>query len=108
MKSVAVILGLALLSLGGDWLLKLASQREQPYTSTVFAFGALAYGATSVGWVIVMQHMTLGAIGVWYSIVMILLLTALGVFVFEESLGVREGLGLVLACASLLLMSRFA
>jgi hypothetical protein len=108
MKSVVVILALALLSIGGDWLLKLASQRPQPYTTGAFALGALAYGCTAVGWVIVMQHMTLAAIGVWYSIVMIFMLTALGVFVFEESLGVREGLGLVLACVSLLLMSRFA
>ena len=108
MKAVAVILVLALLSLGGDWLLKLASQRAQPYTSTVFVLGALAYGATALGWVIVMQHMTLATIGVWYSIVMILLLTALGVFVFEESLTAREGLGLALACVSLMLMSRFA
>ena len=108
MKPVAVILALALLSLGGDWLLKLASQRAQPYTSAVFVLGAVAYAATAVGWVIVMQHMTLATIGVWYSIVMILLLTALGVFVFEETLSAREGLGLVLACASLVLMSRFA
>ena len=63
MKSVAVILALALLSIGGDWLLKLASQREQPYASGVFALGAVAYGFTAVGWVIVMQHMTLAAIG---------------------------------------------
>jgi drug/metabolite transporter (DMT)-like permease len=108
MKAVAVILALALLSLGGDWLLKLASQREQPYTTTVFVLGALAYGATAIGWVIVMQHMTLATIGVWYSIVMILLLTALGVFAFEETLSAREGLGLVLACVALMLMSRFA
>ena len=108
MKSVLVILALALLSIGGDWLLKLASQRDQPYTSPVFLLGALAYAATSFGWVMVMQHMTLASIGVWYSITMIVLLTALGVFVFNESLTGREMLGLVLAGISLMLMSRFA
>jgi drug/metabolite transporter (DMT)-like permease len=108
MRSVVVIVVLSLLTLAGDWLLKLASLRERPYTTAVFVLGALAYTATALGWVIVMKHMTLAAIGVWYSIVVILMLTALGVFVFEETLTAREGAGLVLACAALVLMSRFA
>jgi undecaprenyl phosphate-alpha-L-ara4N flippase subunit ArnF len=108
MRAPVFILILALITLVGDYFLKLASQREQPYLTAVFVLGALAYGATALGWVIVMQHMTLAAIGVWYSIIVILLLAALGVFVFEETLTAREILGLVLACVSLALMSRFA
>ena len=55
-----------------------------------------------------MKHMPLATIGVWYSIITILLLTGLGVFAFGESLSLRDGAGLLLAIAALGMMSRFA
>jgi drug/metabolite transporter (DMT)-like permease len=107
-KAPAFILLLALITLAGDYFLKLASQREQPYLTVAFAVGAVAYGATALGWVVVMRHMTLAAIGVWYSIIVILLLAALGVLVFKETLTGREMIGMILACGALMLMSRFS
>ena len=55
-----------------------------------------------------MRHLKLATVGVVYSISMILLLTAMGVFVFREALSLREGIGLVLAVVSLILLMRFA
>jgi drug/metabolite transporter (DMT)-like permease len=107
-KAPVFILLLALITLVGDYFLKVASHREQPYLTAAFALGAVAYGATALGWVVVMRHMTLASIGVWYSIIVILLLAALGVFVFKETLTGREMLGMFLACAALALMSRFS
>ena len=108
MKVPFVILLIAVFTLIGDYLLKLASEREQSFTTAAFAVGLLVYGSTAVGWVLVMKHMSLASIGVWYSIVTILLLTGLGVFAFGESLTGRDILGLCLAFAALALMSRFA
>jgi len=56
----------------------------------------------------VMRHMKLAAVGVVYSITMIVLLTAVGSIGFGESLGGREVVGLILAIASLYLLIRFA
>ena len=49
-----------------------------------------------------------GTIGVLYSVSMVLLLTAIGVVLFRESLNYFEAIGIVLAVASLVLLMRFA
>ena len=49
-----------------------------------------------------------GTISVVYSISMVLLLTAVGVVLFDESLNYYELAGIVLAVASLVLLMRFA
>jgi small multidrug resistance pump len=108
MKVVVVFLVIAVLTLVGDYYLKLASQRDRSFATVAFVVGLIVYGSTAVGWVFVMKHMTLASIGVWYSMVTILLLTALGVFVFGESFTARDGLGIALAFAALVTMSRFA
>jgi multidrug transporter EmrE-like cation transporter len=54
-----------------------------------------------------MKHLKLATVGVVYSVSMVLLLTAVGVFRFKESLNVLEIVGLVMAVGSLLLLTRF-
>src|SRR5262245_43601635 len=108
MRAPALILLIAVFTLVGDYFLKLASQREASFTSWAFVVGIIVYGSTAVGWVLVMKHMPLATMGVWYSIVTICLLTGLGVFVFGESFSLRDGAGLLLAFAALAMMSRFA
>jgi small multidrug resistance pump len=55
----------------------------------------------------VMKHLKLATVGVVYSISMVLLLTAVGVVMFKESLNGYEIAGLVVAVGSLLLLTRF-
>jgi drug/metabolite transporter (DMT)-like permease len=66
------------------------------------------YASTAFGWVFVMRHLKLATISVVYSISMVLLLTAVGVVLFGESLNRYELAGIVLAVASLVLLVRFA
>jgi drug/metabolite transporter (DMT)-like permease len=73
-----------------------------------FYLGFSLYASTAFGWVFVMKHLKLATIGVVYSISMMLLLTAVGVMFFRESLNAYEVLGLILAIASLVLLIRFA
>ena len=108
MRAPTLILLIAVFTLIGDYLLKLASEREQSFTTWAFAVGIVVYGSTAIGWVLVMKHLPLASIGVWYSIVTMLLLTGLGVFAFGETLTLRDGAGIVLAIAALGMMSRFA
>jgi small multidrug resistance pump len=108
--SIAVLVTIAFSVIGvvGDYFLKLASTREQPLRTGWFYLGFVLYASTAFGWVFVMRHLKLATISVLYSVSMVLLLTAVGVMVFRESLNYFELAGIVLAVASLMLLMRFA
>ena len=106
--AVLVTIGFSIVGVAGDYLLKLASSKDNPLTSRWFYLGFAVYASTAFGWVFVMRHLKLGTIGVVYSVSMILLLTGIGVVGFRETLNGHEVLGLVLAVASLFLLLRFA
>jgi multidrug transporter EmrE-like cation transporter len=91
----------------GDYFLKRASAADRPLLTRWFLVGLALYASTAFAWVFVMRHLKLATIGVIYSVCMILLLTAMGVFFFGESLNRYEVAGIVLAIASIVLLSRF-
>ncbi len=109
-KMIAVLVTVAFSVIGvvGDYFLKLASARDQPLRTGWFYLGFALYASTAFGWVFVMKHVKLATISVLYSISMVLLLTAIGVVLFRESLNYFEAIGIVLAVASLVLLIRFA
>jgi len=106
--AVVVTVGFSLLGVLGDYFLKLASANENSLRTLWFYIGFAVYAATAFGWVFVMKHLKLATIGVVYSVSMILLLTAIGVLFFQESLNYYEIAGLIMAIASLFLLIRFA
>jgi small multidrug resistance pump len=106
--AVLVTFALSVVGVAGDYFLKLASGREQPLRAGWFYLGFALYASTAFGWVFVMRHLKLATIGVVYSVSMVLLLTAVGVVLFRESLNSAEAAGIVLAVASLVLLTRFA
>jgi multidrug transporter EmrE-like cation transporter len=92
----------------GDYLLKLASGKGNPFRSGAFYFGFAVYASTTFGWAYVMRHLKLATIGAVYSVSMILLLTGVGVAVFRQPLHAPEVVGLAMAVGSLVLLMRFA
>ena len=108
--TVAVLVTIAFSVVGvlGDYFLKLASTREQPLATGWFYLGFALYASTAFGWVFVMRHLKLATISVLYSVSMILLLTAVGVVLFRESLNYSELTGIALAVVALVLLMRFA
>jgi small multidrug resistance pump len=105
--AVAVTIAFSAVGVLGDYLLKLASSQPQPMKSRWFYLGFAVYASTAFGWVFVMRHMKLAAIGVVYSVTMILLLTAVGAVFFREPLNRFEIAGLIMAISSLFLLIRF-
>src|SRR5262245_45012769 len=105
-KTLAVLVTIAFSVIGvmGDYFLKLASAREQPLRATSFYIGFTLYASTAFGWVFVMKHLKLATISVLYSVALVLLLTAVGVVFFQESLNYFEVMGIVLAVISLVLL----
>jgi drug/metabolite transporter (DMT)-like permease len=109
-KTIALLVTIAFSVIGvlGDYFLKLASAREQPLRTGWFYLGFVLYASTAFGWVFVMSRLKLATIGVLYSVCLVLLLTAVGVVLFRESLNYFEVIGIVLAVVSLVLLMRFA
>jgi small multidrug resistance pump len=109
-KTIAVLITVAFSVIGvlGDYFLKIASAREQPLRASWLYLGFALYASTAFGWVFVMKYLKLATISVLYSVSLVLLLTAIGVLLFQESLNHFEVIGIVLAVASLVLLMRFA
>ena len=109
-KTLAVLITITFSVIGvlGDYFLKLASGREQPLRTGSFYLGFILYASTAFGWVFVMKHLKLATISVLYSVSLVLLLTAIGVVLFRESLNYFEVIGIMLAVISLILLMRFA
>jgi drug/metabolite transporter (DMT)-like permease len=105
--AVLVTIAFSIVGVVGDYFLKLASEERNSLKTFSFYLGFALYASTAFGWVFVMKYLKLATIGVVYSVAMILLLTAVGVFVFRESLNYYEIAGLVMAIASLVLLMRF-
>jgi len=107
-SAVIVTVAFSLIGVVGDYFLKLASTRDQPLRTGWFYIGFALYASTAFGWVFVMKYLKLATISVLYSVSMVLLLTAVGVMFFRESLNYSELAGIALAVASLVLLMRFA
>ncbi len=106
--AVLVTVAFSVVSVLGDYFLKLSSAYPQPLRTGWFYLGFALYASTAFGWVFVMKHLKLATISVVYSVSMVLLLTAVGMVLFRESLNYLELAGIVLAVASLVLLMRFA
>ena len=109
-KTLAVLVTITFSVVGvvGDYFLKLASQEKFTFQSRWFYLGFALYASTAFGWVFVMKHLKLATISVLYSVSMVVLLTAIGVTAFRESLSYYEMAGLAMAIGSLVLLTRFA
>lgn len=105
--ALIVTILLSVMGATGDYFLKLASMKERPLLALSFFIGLLVYGGTAIGWTYMMQHLRLGIIGGVYSVSMVLLCVILGML-FGERLLAREWVGIGLAAASLLLLTRFS
>jgi len=97
---MAILAAIVALTVLGDFFIKVASDRPGAPWSMPFVLGAILYGMPARGWFDLMRTHSLAAIGVIYSASTILLLAALGTVAFGERLGGWEGLGIVLALAS--------
>jgi drug/metabolite transporter (DMT)-like permease len=109
-KTLAVVVTFAFSVVGvmGDYFLKLASREDDSLRTPWFYVGFALYAATAFGWLFVMKHLKLGTISVLYSVSMVVLLTTVGVVIFQETLNYYEVAGLIMAIAALILLVRFA
>jgi drug/metabolite transporter (DMT)-like permease len=107
-QAVAATIALAALATIADYFLKLASTEARMFANRWFVAGCLIYAAGAFGWVYVLQSLKLATIGLIYSVGTVLLLAALGYFVFNERLNNFEIAGIAFGIASIVLLSKFS
>src|SRR5262249_57057070 len=98
-RTIAVLVTFAFSVIGvlGDYFLKLASASEEPLRRGWLYLGFALYASTAFGWVFVMRHLKLATISVLYSVSLVLLLTAIALVPFRESLNYFQQIGLLCA-----------
>jgi drug/metabolite transporter (DMT)-like permease len=103
--NIWILLGLiSLTTVVGDYFIKTSTLPQNGMMTASFALGLFFYSITGVGWFFVMRSHSLAAVGVFYSASTIIFLAALGVFVFKETFGMRDALGIALALASVVVI----
>jgi drug/metabolite transporter (DMT)-like permease len=106
-RVLLVIIGIAIISVIGDYFLKLASLEPHAVQNRLFLVGCVIYMLSALGWVYIMRHIKLGPLGVIYSLSISILLTALGVLVFGETLNRYELAGFGFGLLAIVLLGRF-
>src|SRR4051794_19224336 len=95
--AVLVTIAFSVVGVVGDYFLKLTSAKEHSLRAAEFYIGFAVYASTAFGWVFVMKHLKLATMGVVYCVSMVLLLAAIGVIGFKESLNGYEIAGIAMA-----------
>ena len=106
--SLVITVILALVGVGGDFFVKLASNSTGFSGYKWLIIGAVIYALTSIGWFFVMKHIKLSTLGVFYALSTIIFLTIISIFYFKEPLNYYELIGIIFAIISLVLLAKFA
>lgn len=94
----------ALVVILGDIAIKIAADRAA-LTSIHMGLGVGLYAASAVLWFFAMRHVSLGQAAVAYSMLTLIALFAIGAYMFNEPVGMREVAGIVCALAAMALMT---
>jgi len=103
-------IGLSIITVIGDTLIKNASLREvlSGRGWLLLISGSIIYGLTAFGWFFIMKKLKLSTLGVLYGVSCIICLTLVSVFYLKERINLMEILGIILAIISLVILYRFA
>jgi small multidrug resistance pump len=105
---VGIGIGLALITALGDALIKSASGKLGFSGWKQLVLGAIIYAGTALGWFFVLRKIKLSSGVMIYTLSLILFVVLISVFYFNEDIRPIEYLGIGMAIASLLILSRFA
>ncbi len=108
MFAVFIVEALCVVGVISDYFLKVAGQGQMFIEYRPLIIGIFLQAIAGLGWFIAFKYLTVVQVGVLFGVSNVLLLTLLGVFVFGETIGVREITGIGFAIFSILLMAKFA
>lgn len=94
------------MTVGGDYLIKLATGHRAGMASMFFVAGALLYALSAIGWFHLMRSHSLTWIAVSYSAATLIFLATLGVVVFDEVLRGRDVVAVGMALGAVVLINQ--
>ncbi len=100
---LAIVAGATLV---GDYFIKTAALSPSGIQNPRLAIGAVLYGLTAIGWFILMKGHSLAMVAVIFTAMTTVVLVGMGYFLFNESFGPRDGIGVALAMLALTIMYR--
>ncbi len=106
-RAFLVMVGVALVTVLGDYFLKIASSSATIRIKPLIA-GIIIYGSTAFAWVYAMRHLKLATLSVVFTLSMLVFAAALGGIVFGERLSRAESVGILLSVVSVLMLYRFS
>ncbi|WP_306752216.1 hypothetical protein [Paracoccus actinidiae] len=89
MNQIVIITAITVATIIGDYVLKLASDKEHFLSPQLFA-GLILYALPAFGWMHLMKTQSLAQIGIIYSTGTILALFLMSLLIFRETLSVRD------------------
>ncbi len=95
---------LEIVSLVADYLIKKASLQNGLSGWKPLAAGAVVYGATAIGWFLMMRSYKLVTVSVMHSFGVMALSLLMGLFIFRETITPREWTGVALGLVALYLL----
>lgn len=101
------IIGLTIFTVLGDSFLNKAGKHNSFFANRDFLIGLIVYAVTAFIWVLIYKNAKFAISGSVYSVASILMFVLIGVFMFHETLGKTELLGIGLGIVSLALLGKF-
>jgi drug/metabolite transporter (DMT)-like permease len=100
-------IGIELSTLLADYFIKCASLQDGFKGWQSLLAGGVIYGASAIGWFIMMRSFKLFSLSIFHSLATILFTILLSLFVFKEKMTFTEGIGVLLGCVSIALLLNF-
>ncbi len=97
MSLVGAVIVSVIITIVGDYCLKLGSLQNNTYSSPWTFIGAGLYASTAFIWVYLMKKTNLTVIASLYTSTTLILLILLGLFIFKEDVTTRQLVGAGLA-----------
>ena len=102
-----IFLLLEIVSLIADYFIKSASLKPNLSGWFELLIGGTIYGITAIGWFFLMREFKLSTLSVFHGLGVIGLTCLLSIIVFKEKLIMQEIAGIILGCASIVLLIKF-
>ena len=103
-NSLPILAAVTITTWLADYFIKTASLSPEGLRNPNFAIGAVLYGLCAIGWYFLMKSHSLAMIAVIFTAMTIIVLGAMGYFLFDERFGKREAIGVTFAALALATM----
>lgn len=100
------VIGMVIIALSADYFLKIAGTKS-PFFNRYFLAGLILYSSTTFIWYFVMKNIKFSEANLFYSLLTVLASVGIGRFIFNERLNLIEGIAVLTAIGSIIVLSRF-